>query len=163
MEEFRNDNGGEAGGYIIDHTGKRRFYPGTHGKRYQRDFLRASIKRILKRKPDKRVIDIVDPMCGSGTTWYVVQELQKEFPHIELRCHMFDLRPAREGDKHIGGFDAVRGEYPQLYDIVWIHHPYGPMYQYSKIWGGKLVEEDTSSIPLEDFYTVFVLNKFNKL
>lgn len=147
---------GKGGGFITDHTGKRIFYPGTSGVDTMVDLMSKSITRIIRKIPNKRAIRILDPLSGSNTTFFAAQELQKKFPNLQILTYLYDLRPARVGDVHTGGFDAVKGEYDSLFDIVWIHHPYGSMYEYSKIWGGKADSRDISVIPQEEFYTEFI-------
>lgn len=75
---------------------------------------------------------IVDPMCGSGTTGAVAARMG-------ISCW--------QGDLH-SGFNVLRDEFPGLADLIFFHDPYHDIIQYSgNIWGKQPHPDDLSRCP----------------
>ena len=65
---------------------------------------------------------VVDPMCGSGTTGDVASRMG-------ISCWQNDLH---------SGFNILRDELPVMGDVVFFHDPYHDIIQYSgSVWGDK--------------------------
>jgi hypothetical protein len=75
---------------------------------------------------------ILDPMCGSGTTGDVAK-------NMDIACWQNDLH---------SGFNILRDELPLMGDLVFFHDPYHNIIQYSgNVWGTKPHPDDLSRCP----------------
>ncbi len=75
---------------------------------------------------------VIDPMCGSGTTGDVAKEMG-------IACWQNDLR---------SGFNILRDELPLMGDVVFFHDPYHDIIQYSgNVWGRTPHPDDLSRCP----------------
>jgi hypothetical protein len=102
-------------------TGGDAHWRGNHSPRLSEDLF-------LWLKPKQ----IVDPMCGSGTTGDVAARMG-------ISCW--------QGDLH-SGFNILRDELPGLADLVFFHDPYHDIIQYSgNIWGKQPHPDDLSRCP----------------
>lgn len=102
-------------------TGGNARWRGNHSPRLSEDLF-------LWLKPKQ----IVDPMCGSGTTG-----------DVAARMGIF----CWQGDLH-SGFNVLRDEFPGLADLVFFHDPYHDIIQYSgNVWGKHPHPDDLSRCP----------------
>jgi hypothetical protein len=94
---------------------------GNHSPNLSRDlFLWLKPKQVL------------DPMCGSGTTGDVAKEMG-------IACWQNDLH---------SGFNILRDELPLMGDVVFFHDPYHDIIQYSgNVWGRTPHPDDLSRCP----------------
>ncbi len=75
---------------------------------------------------------ILDPMCGSGTTGDVAKDMG-------IACWQNDLH---------SGFNILRDEFPLMGDLVFFHDPYHNIIPYSgNVWGTKPHPDDLSRCP----------------
>jgi hypothetical protein len=75
---------------------------------------------------------ILDPMCGSGTTGDVAKDM-------DIACWQNDLH---------SGFNILRDELPLMGDLVFFHDPYHNIIPYSgNVWGTKPHPDDLSRCP----------------
>lgn len=75
---------------------------------------------------------VLDPMCGSGTTGDVAKDM-------DIACWQNDLH---------SGFNILRDELPLMGDLVFFHDPYHNIIPYSgNVWGTKPHPDDLSRCP----------------
>lgn len=75
---------------------------------------------------------VIDPMCGSGTTGDVAKDM-------DIACWQNDLH---------SGFNILRDELPLMGDLVFFHDPYHNIIPYSgNVWGTKPHPDDLSRCP----------------
>ena len=103
-------------------------YPSQHygkGEQGSSDYKGATpswvIWNLLQRYTEPGQV-VLDPMCGSGTTWDVCDDLERN-------CFAFDLQPQRDEIEEADARDLPLGE--EVVDFVFMDPPYGKNLKYS--------------------------------
>lgn len=109
------------------------------------EVIRKIIAFVRKCLPFRKKEDflLLDPMCGSGTSYDVSK-------NMGVRCVQYDLNPdLKEGR---GGWNALKNEVEDCADLVFLHPPYHGIIKYSGNMWGKAHPDDLSRCEdYEDF------------
>lgn len=109
------------------------------------EVVRKIVSFVCQSLPERKKEDflLLDPMCGSGTSKDVAEQMG-------LAAVQYDLNPSLKNGK--GGWNALRDEVEDSADLVFLHPPYHSIIRYSgEVWGKPHPDDLSRCESYQDF------------